>query len=451
MSVDDSAAVSPPAPALPPRRYRGETDLTMVDRLPPTSRGTDCTNGESTLPHDTYANQLRRQARRYQQSRGSSFSHPRPPPPDWKPPPPPPPLLPQDPSLEHPDVGSESELWKSRAAASVSGPGYVSGGRKSSIPLMISSSIGAPESEHHQAVARVSLFAAESPVSDTGLENKTSAVQKADVNITLTSRERFDRHSPLTTNHRLGSSSSLVYGHPTVDVVSGYDRYYGVGDHLTTSLSRSFSSVIPTDIGSSEGSAFRRSSQPTVARSPQSRIGTRSPETSTINVESSDIERCSSSSFLSTCGDNARALSSDHKVWSSSCAELPAGKRPSDVEVPSEITPSSKSPDSSGSVTESQPEVSVTSLAEPRFFRRHRFPSEEDCARQAEVVAGLLRRADRDDTLVNVLSPSAGHRTATDLVAKVLGVAESEQRCYDGVPELLRLRLCARDTRHVAL
>lgn len=462
MVKDDSSAASPPAPALPPRRYRGETDLTMVDRLPPvhpsaalSSRCMDATNGESTLPHDTYANQLRRQARRYQQSRGSSFSHPRPPPPDWKPPPPPfsPQELPPQPSSD--DIASrsfESEHRKSNADDAL-GSAHIS--ELEAHRSFITSSSTSSYYSTDKSSAHTSMPELETPNADTGLSasrNKTLNVQQTNLNLSQSpGNSSFDSNS--TSDQHLESSSSMSHGHPAVDVVSGYDRYYSVGDHTASSLSRSTSSFIPSDSQSSEASYIRRSSQSAVQlRLQATRRGSHSTESSPQSAESSAIERSTSSASLPVNSDSVLIV--DQKVGLTSDAGLPAGKRQlySDVEVRLETAPSFEDTEASSSnVEESLPEVTEPSLTELKFFRRQKFPAEVDCVQQAEVVAGLLRRMDRDEALVNVLVPAAGHRTATDFMAKVLGIVESEHRSYDHLPESLRLRLSARDARHAAL
>jgi len=449
--MDDSTGVSPPAPALPPRRYRGEVDLTMVDRLPPSgaassSRSMDATNGESTLPQDTYANQLRRQARRYQHSRGSSFSHPRPPVPDWKPPLPPvlPPEPPPQPTSDDPAGRSfESGLRKLHSADAPSSSRIEDSEVPKSWSALSSSSNNYTTSlEPEKSSARTSLPDIETP-GIAASELKPTEVQE-DVNRSRRS-SFFDPNSG--GDRELGSSSSATYQHPEVDVVSGYDRYYSSGDH-TTSLSRSFSSFIPSDSQSTEIPSVRRSSHSSVS------LNVQPTKTSPRNaVGTSAMERSASSASFT---NNENSLSVDQKALSISDVEFPVGKSQLNIEVElQEATVSSEDPEVSSNIEEGKQSPTVDlpepSLTELKFFQRLRFPAEADCARQAEIVAGLLRRMDRDDALVNALLSSTGHRTATDFMAKVLGMAESEQRCYDDFPETLRLRLSARDIRHAAL
>jgi len=441
VSVDDSAGHSPPAPALPPRRYRGEVDLTMVDHLPPpsvalSSRCVDTTNGESTLPHDTYANQLRRQARRYQHSRGSSFSHSRPPLPDWKPPPPPflPPELPPPPASDEPAGRKfDSEVRADRIVESEV--------PKSWAGLASGSSSYATELELEKSSACMSVPDVES----TGLsasEAKTTEVQQTTVGVNRSPQSSL-HVSNSGGDQELGSSSSATYRHPEVDVVSGYDRYYSIGDH-TTSLSRSFSSFIPSDSQSTEMSGVRRLSGSAVHLNAQSTKTSRSAVT----------EPPASSTTFSI--NSLRAVTVGQKSVSISDAGLPVGRRQPTIEdeVQVETTPSSEDPKSSSNIeggTLSQPDVTEPRLTELKFFQRLKFPAEVDCSRQAEIVAGLLRRTDRDEALLNMLASSSGHRTATDFMAKVLGMVECEPRRYEDFPETLQLRLSARDSRHAAL
>jgi len=465
MATGDFGSESPPPPALPPRRYRGEMDLTMVDRLPSTAhqgvaqsaRCMDTTNGESTLPHNTYANQLRRQAQRYQRTRGSSFSHPRPPPPDWKPPPPPP-YLPQD--LPPSDNTSstrrslESEVQKSRAEDAFSSTRVSeSEACKSRVALTSSFNNYSPESEVPKSSARTAVPEFETRTAGMSLltpGNKTTEVRQTTPNMSQSPPDNsFD--SNYTGDQRLTGTSPVTY--PEVDVVSGYDRYYRIGDRVT-SLSYSFSSFSPSNSHSSEVLSARRSSQPAVQLASQPRHSSHPTETSTQNAESSPVEQptCSSAFSIYT----GHALPVDQKAALTSDAGLPTGRTHlnTDVEIRPETAPSSRDTESSSKVEEEEqslPEVIEPSLTELKFFRRKKFPAEVDCVRQAEVVAGLLRRLERDEALVSILVPSTGHRTATDFMAKVLGVVESEQQCYDDLPESLRLRLSERDARHAAL
>ena len=444
VSVDDSAGVSPPAPALPPRRYRGEVDLSVLDHLPPPgvavpSRCVDTTNGESTLPHDTYANQLRRQARRYQHSRGSSFSHQRPPPPDWKPPPPP--VLPKELSPQ-PSSGRGLDLEPQKSPAEDTwNSGHVSGPEvpRSRAPLNSSSGRYTIESELEKSSVLTSPRAA--VTSDLSV-SKTAEVRQTSAAVSLSPRGNFFDSKP-SSDRQLGSSLPMTYPHPAVDVVSGYDRYYSAGDH-TTSLSRSFSSFIPSDSQSStEVSGVRSSSRSAL------QLNVQPTKTSPRNaVTSNAMERSTSCMTFSTESD--RTVTVDQKAASVSDAALPVerGQPGMEAEVQTEASEGTKS---SGNFEEDQPEVTEPSLTELRFFRRAKFPAEVDCAQQAEVVAGLLKRTDRDEALVNMLLSSAGHRTATDFTAKVLGMSESEDRHYDDFPETLQLRLSARDSRHAAL
>jgi len=460
--VDDFAVCrgSPPAPALPPRRYRGEIDLRLVDRPPHSRHGVaarsmDSSNGESTLPHDTYANQLRKQARRYQQTRVPSFSHPRPPP-DWKPPPPP--TLPHDsPPQPFADsasscTGLDSDLRKSRAEI-ISCLSHVSESEagKSWTELASNANSDINELELQKSWAHASLPVVDAQSADVRLSS--SEVQHVTANNLQLSHGSFVDASFCSSQH-ITSSSSATCLRPMVDVVSGYDRYYSSGgDHPTSSLSRSFSSVIPSDSWSSEvsGTANRRSSQPAIQLT---RHGLQLTETSPRNAESSAAERSISSTSLSV--DSEHDLSVDQKAWSASSVELPAGR--SYFNATDEVGPDSdqSSKDLSVSIrveelSQSLPEVAELSLTELKFFQRHKFPVELDCARQAEVVAGLLQRMDRDETLVNILVPSSGHRTATDFMMKVLGIVETDRCSYDSLPESLRLRLLARDARHAVL
>ena len=461
MAVDDLFVShgSPPAPALPPRRYRGEMDLRMVDPLPrsrqaPSMRSVDSTNGESTLPHDTYANQLRRQARRYQHSRGSSFSHPRPPP-DWKPPPPPalPHDLPLQPSVDDsPSCRTSfgSDQRKSRAEV-VSCLSHVSDSEagKSWIQLTSNSNSDTNRLEFTKSWGRSSLPVVDAPNSDAGLsprENKTSEVQHFTAKNNLQSSRDGSTVLNFSGGQNITSSSLVTSGHPVVDVVSGYDRYYSIGDdHPTTSLSRSFSSIIPSDSWSSEVPSARRLSQPAVHLTRH--------ETSPRNAESLTAERSKSSLSLSI--DSEYDSSIDQKAQSTSTVELPTERSHLDntVEVKPDSESSSKDLQASSKVdeevTQSPPEVMEFSLTELKFFRRQKFPVELDCARQAEIVAGMLQKMERDETLVNILAPSSGHRTATNFMTKVLEMADRSS--YDGLPESLRLRLSARDTCHAAL
>jgi len=460
VAMDDSAVShgSPPAPALPPRRYRGEMDLRVVDRLPhsrpavpPSVRCRDSTNGESTLPHDTYASELRRQARRYQQTqtRGSSFSHPRPRP-DWKPPPPP--LLPHDPSPQ-PTVDDstssgtsfDSDLLRSRTETVA----CLSHVRESEAEK---SSKGMNELELQKSCTRPSVPVVYTPDADSGLspwENSTSEVRHITLNNNLQSPRGNNTDSNFSGAHRIVSSSSVTSGYPVVDVVSGYDRYYSIGgDHSTIALSRSFSSVNPDD-WSSEVSGSRRLSQPAMQLT---RRGLQSTETSPRNVESLAAERSTSSSVSI---ESEHDSSIDQKTQStSSNVGLPAGRNHIAVEVKPDSESSSRDLEASSTVEEvaqSLSEVTELSLTELKFFQRRKFPAEVDCARQVEIVAGLLQKMDRDETLVSILVPSSGHRTATDFMTKVLGMVESDHCSYDSLPESLRLRLSARDTRHAAL
>ena len=462
VAVDDSGAVSPPAPALPPRRYRGEMDLTAVDRPSSghqamSSRGVDTTNGESTLPHDTYANQLRKQARRYQQTRGSSFSHPRPPLPDWKPPPPPfvqqelpPPASTSDTICSGRSL--ESELWRShvRDVPNSSQVTESESTKSSATPTSISTNYTTKlESRKPLALSSVQEF--ESPNADASLsmsQNEMTEVRQTVSNVSQSSQgSTCDSNSG--SDHQVETSSSLTYGHPAVDVVSGYDRYYGVGDH-TSSLSRSFSSFIPSEGRATEMPCIRRLSQPAAQMCSQpTRLGSHSNKTSPRSAESSAIERATSFSSLFVNSDNIPTV--EQKAVLISDVGLSAGR--TDVEVRTETMPSFHDTEASSKVEEKQrlPEVIEPTLTELKFFRRQKFPAEVDCSRQAELVAGLLRRSDRDEALVNILVPSTGHHTATDFMAKVLGMVDSDQHVYDDLPESLRLRLSARDARHAAL
>ena len=490
MVMDDSGSLSPPPPALPPRRYRGEMDLTVVDRQPTShsvalpSRCADTTNGESTLPHDTYANQLRRQARRYQQSRGSSFSHHRPGPPDWKPPPPP--FLPQ----ELPHQTSYDEMVSTRRSFESEFGVKLHSEDALSPPLVSPQELPRQQSYDATVFTRRSFeselggkFHAEdvlSCVSETdhpkSAKNSTTESEIKNSSTSLpevgtpsvdpdTARSEVQRvlghhiesprdssfESVSTSDLHHESPSSVTHGcHPAVDVVSAYDRYYGVLDD-TRSLSQSFSSV---DSRSSDVSCVRRFSQPAVKLSAQvTRRGSNFAETSSRSAESSTIERSTDSPY-----SGQHALMVNQKVTSTSDAEIPNGRNHlnTSVEVQPEIvTPCLKdAADTSGKVVDqeqSPPEVTEPSLTEPKFFRRQKFPVELECVRQAETVAGLLRRMDRDEGLVNILVPCPGHRTATDFMAKVLNMVEPELRTYDDLPETLRLRLSARDVRHSSL
>ena len=458
-AMDDSTAVSPPPPALPPRRYRGEMDLTAVDRLPsvvtPSPNCMDSTNGESTLPHNTYANQLRRQARRYQQSRGSSFSHYRPPP-DWKPPPPP--ILPQEPpSSSDPTFtckSSESDRRKSRAeVAFPSGHTNESDVHKTRIELTASSGSRMTVPELHKSWEHTSFSAAETPNAATislVSGNKVYEVQNSTANVS---------NSPRESSFSSENSSTVISGHPAVDVVSGYDRYYSVGssDH-SPSLSRSFSVGVPLDSESTKTSCIRRSSQPAVQLSARLKVplrgGTQSTETSPRNaVESSAVERSTSFPSIFVGGDSTSTV--DHTVETTASAGLPGGKlhlnTSGEVEEKTTPTPSPKDLEASGSVDGVSQEVIEPRLTEPTFFQRQKFPMEMDCARQAEIVAGMLRRMDRDESLSSILVPSAGHRSAIDFMAKVLGLSESDPDSCDDLPEPLRQRISSRATRHAAL
>jgi len=448
VAVDDSAVCrgSPPAPALPPRRYRGEMDLRMVDRPPHSRQGVaarsmDSTNGESTLPHDTYANQLRKQARRYQQTRVPSFSHPRPPP-EWKPPPPPS----QPPGDVSASSGTSfsSDPRKSRAEE-VSCLSHVSASEagKSWIELASNSNSDVNGLEVQKSWAHPSVPVADILSADVGLSS--SEVQHITANNFQSSRGNFVNSSCCGSQHI--SSPLVTCGHLMVDVVSGYDRYYSIGgDHPTASLSRSFSSVIPLDSRSSDMSGARRLSQPAMQLT---RHGLQLAEASPRNAE-----RSTSSTSLSI--DSEHDFSVDQKAWSASSVELPAGR--GHFNTTDEVNPDSESSSKDLStsskveeVAQNPPEVTELSLTELKFFRRLKFPVELDCARQAEVVAGLLQRMDRDETLVSILVPSSGHCTATDFITKVLGIAETDQCSYESLPESLRLRLSARDARHAAL
>jgi len=277
----------------------------------------------------------------------------------------------------------------------------------------------------------------------------------ADVSLSSLQHEMVDRSQSSPQSPSLDSDfaeSSVTCRHPPVDVVSGYDRYYGVAD-LSTPLSRSFSSIFPPDgrtADVSDVSTVRRSSQTDVQFTTRYHASHSTETSSPRHGES--IERCTSLSSLAV--DRDRVFAVDQKAGLTSHAGPSA--RSHNVEVCRETTPSFKDVDSSVKVEED--EQSQTELIEPRltelkFFRRQKFPVEVECVRQAEVVAGLLRRTDRDESLVNVLVPSVEHRTATDFMSKVLGMVESGQRScvYDSLPEMLRLRLCARDGRHAVL
>jgi len=448
--VDDSAGLSPPAPALPPRRYRGEVDLTAVDRLPPSSavasasRFVDPTNGESTLPHDTYANQLRRQARRYQHCRGSSFSHSRPPLPEWKPPPPPslppeppPPLPPSLPSSD--DRSFEPEFWTSLAEDAPSFNNFEREfeASRSWAGLTSSSSNYATELEPEKSSACTAISDVQTPGLSLSDNRRTEVRQTTEDVIRLPHDSLLNSNS--SGDQEARSSPSANYRHPEVDVVSGYDRYYSIGDHMQTSLSRSFSSFIPSDSQSgAEVSCGRRSSHPAV---------TRTSLRSDI-VASAIDQPTRSPSFFSTNSDHS--LLADHEAGSISDNE----RRHSNIEVQPEVTVFSSDPESFSNIDDgkhNQTEVIEPTLTKPKFFRRLTFPVEVDCARQAEVVAGLLRRTDRDEALVSTLVSTLGHHTATDFMAKVLGIVECEQHQYEDFPEVLQLRLTARDFRHAAL
>ena len=446
IGADESAAgTSPPAPALPPRRYRGEVDLAAVDRPPPAAASAsglaDPTNGESTLPHDTYADQLRRQARRYQHGRGSSFSHPRPPPPDWKPPPPPPSLPPEPPPPpEFPapppsdNRSFEPEPWKFHAAEDAPSTDHVG---ESEVPGSWTGLTSSPG--NHIAEFKPEQSSAIPDVQTP--ENRRTEVRQTTEDLSRSPRDGFfNSNSGGDREEEVGSSSSRIYQHPEVDVVSGYDRYYSIGDHTSTSLSRSFSSFIPFDGRSPvEGSCGRRSSQPALTK-------TSLPS----DIIASAVDRPPRSPSASTNSD--RSLQE-----SGSVADNERRQPDVEVKVQSEATTSSEDPESFGNIEDgkrNQAELIVEpTLTEPKFHRRLTFPVEVDCARQAETVAGLVRRTDRDEALVNTLlvTASGQHRTAADFMAKVLGVVETERRQYDDFPEPLRLRLTARQSRHAAL
>ena len=462
VAVDDSGAVSPPAPALPPRRYRGEMDMTSVDRLSSghqalSSRCVDTTNGESTLPHDTYANQLRKQARRYQQTRGSSFSHPRPPLPDWKPPPPPVvqelPLPPSTNDTASSSRSLESEPWRphSKDVPNSSQVTESESSKSSATPASISTNY-TTKLESRKPLAPSSVQEFETSDADATFsmsQNETMEARQTMSNISQSSQgSTCDSNSG--SDRQVETSSSLTYGHPAVDVVSGYDRYYGVGDH-TSSLSRSFSNFIPSDSRAMEVPCIRRLSHPVAQMISQpTRHGSHSNETSPRSAESSTIEHATSSSTLTIDSNNVPTVERKAALIS---GVVGLSARRTDMEIQTETTPSLDDTETSSKVEEkqSQQEVIEPTLTELKFFRRQKFPAEVDCSRLAELVAGLLRRSDRDEALVNVLVPPAGHHTPTDLMAKVLGMADSDHRVYDDLPETLQLRLSARDARHAAL
>jgi len=303
--------------------------------------------------------------------------------------------------------------------------------------------------------ARTSLPVVDTPNADAGLlpsENNTSEVQHFTANNNLQSSRGGSIDSNLCGNQHIINSSTVVCEHPVVDVVSGYDRYYSIGgDHPTSSLSRSFSSVIPSDSRSSQVPGVRRLSQPAVQ---PARHGLRSTETSPRNAESLAANRSTSSTSLSI--DSEHDLSTEQKAWSTASGELPAGRCHFNTAVEFKPDSESSSKDLGASskvekVAQSSPEAAEVSLTELKFFRRQKFPAELDCAQQAEIVAGLLQRIGRDETLVNILVPSSGHRSATDFMTKVLGIEESDHCSCDDLPESLRLRLSARNARHAAL
>jgi len=457
-AVDDFGAVSPVPPALPPRRYRGEMDLTTVDRSPPihrrispSLRSIDTTNGESTLPHDTYANQLRRQARRYQQTRGSSFSHPRPPPPDWKPPPPPPVLpqylLPFDDPISY-CRSSELKTSQAEVESSLSHIGEAETGQ-SWIEPALSSSNHATESGLQKSLTYRSLPEVDAACAGTGisaLENETSRVERLNLHSPREGTSALDSFS----DRHLGSTHSVTCEHPVVDVVSGYDRYYSLGsNHSMISLSRSFSSVIPSDSPSSELPSVRRLSHSSAQPDAQ-----HSSETSPRNPELSAIERSTSSASLPIHTDDAlsvhqkaQSTSNLESVTTSSYLNNADDSQPVIALSSENLSTSSKAEEKEQSLSE----ATELSLTEMKFFRRQKYPVEADCARQVDIVAGILRWMDRDEALVNILVPFSGHKTATDFMTKVLTMADSECRSYDDLPESMHHRLCERDSRHAAL
>jgi hypothetical protein len=508
---NEQQVYSPPPPALPPRRYRnnGLDSSDPVNSGPVVPPFDDGTNGEMTIRQDTYANQLRREAQRYQRAaHGGSFlaatrtyqARPAGSQRDSESllgapltveqssglqPSPSPPPLPQS-SMPY------NRSWSGEYSNNVSQQQY-----DNDAAVMVTTDILPPNvgkcsprllepvstAYHNEVVlptasdvANVSsrrrlngssVLSARHSTADIGEEKFVDCRQRSTVDLStepdviqdtphtntetiITSTEVFH---PLKPAHSVQPDTQPTHvscwhsaDQPVIADLLQVDTRAPVTDCQTVSDQKGVSKKFTKD---AEGHGKRRPVLTTRPMSGESEVGSQLPvEHQQVGSQLAVTVREGGSQL--SCGDILRPASSVARRVDTAIV-------PPSVRSPVPSSNDSNKVSQPVTVKSLTPEVTTTDVPDvilkPRYLVRRKSPSELCYCQHVELIIKHLRRISTDEPLTDCLLQPTERKMPTDYMNKVLGITHGAEESHDlnDLPELLRKRLTARDNKRLAV